>query len=161
MIENKDTFYDLRRYMQTRSNVILGTAFDTLIYGAGKGIWKNFVDYAEGAEGYFSADNRLFYFGDLDYEGIFIYEHLVKYGWKYLSGEPICIKPFVAAYEAMLEKAEKIEIKDLPDRKEKQNQNIDHIFLDYFTKQRQEQIWNLWNAGKYIPQEILNEHDWG
>ena len=82
IIENKDTFYDLRRHMQRTGNRILGTDFGTLIYGAGKGIWRTFADYAEGAEGYFGSSNRLLYFGDIDYEGILIYEHLVKQGWK-------------------------------------------------------------------------------
>lgn len=63
---------------------ILGKQFGTVIYGAGKGIWKTFADYVNGAESYFLGDNELFYLGDLDYEGILIYEHLLEqkeYQW--------------------------------------------------------------------------------
>ena len=48
IIENKDTFFDIRRYMNKGCNQILGKEFDTLIYGAGKGIWKTFSDYING-----------------------------------------------------------------------------------------------------------------
>ncbi len=122
IIENKDTFYDIRRYI-SQTGSILGKEFDTVIYGAGKGIWSTFADYVNQAEEYFGADNRLYYFGDLDYEGILIYEHLVK-------GNQIQIALFKTAYEKMIEKA-------------------------------QSEIWNILKSGKYIPQEILNEHDWG
>lgn len=161
IIENKDTFYDIRRYMQSVSNVILKKDFDTLIYGAGKGIWKTFADYVEGAESYFCSNNKLFYFGDIDYEGILIYEHLVKSQWKDNSGNLITIIPFITAYEAMLDKARKIGIEQLPCTKEKQNDNIDTLFLSYFETERRVQILNILEAGRYIPQEILNEHDWG
>lgn len=161
IIENKDTFYDIRRYMQAVSNKILGIEFGTVIYGAGKGIWKTFSDYADGAETYFCGNNKLLYFGDIDYEGILIYEHLVKKRWMNNRGTEIKVKPFIAAYKAALDKAESIGIDGLPDTKEKQNNNIDTIFLDYFDEVRKEQILRILKAGKYIPQEILNEHDWG
>lgn len=161
IIENKDTFYDIRRYMQSVRNVILKKDFDTLIYGAGKGIWKTFADYAEGAEPYFCSNNKLFYFGDIDYEGIFIYEHLVKSRWKDNFGNTITMIPFVTAYEAMLDKALKIGVEQLPRTKEKQNDNIDTLFLSYFETERKVQMLEILEAGRYIPQEILNEHDWG
>lgn len=160
IIENKDTFYDIRNHMQSIGNEILGIEFGTVIYGAGKGIWKTFSDYAAGAESYFSSDNRLLYFGDIDYEGIRIYEHLVRQGWADTAGTRIRIEPFVAAYEAMLDKAEQIGIEELPDMKEKQNRNIDSIFLDFFDAGRKKQLLAILEADRYIPQEILNEHDW-
>ena len=103
----------------------------------------------------------MFYFGDIDYEGILIYEHLVKSQWKDNSGNLITIIPFITAYEAMLDKARKIGIEQLPCTKEKQNDNIDTLFLSYFETERRVQILNILEAGRYIPQEILNEHDWG
>ena len=160
IIENKDTFYDIRRYLRINEADVLGIRFNTLIYGAGKGIWNSFADYASGAESYFKAGNELLYFGDIDYEGIIIYEHLVKKQWKCGTGESIDIKPFVRAYENMLDKAEKMGFSNMPFTKEKQNSNIENIFLDYFSENRKAQILNLLKEGKYIPQEILNEHDW-
>lgn len=74
--------------------------------------------------------------------------------------ESIDIKPFVSAYESMLDKAENIGFSNMPYTKEKQNSNIENIFLDYFSESWKAQILNLLKEGRYIPQEILNEHDW-
>lgn len=153
IIENKDTFYDIRRYI-SQTGSILGKEFDTVIYGAGKGIWSTFADYVNQAEEYFGADNRLYYFGDLDYEGILIYEHLVK-------GNQIQIALFKTAYEKMIEKAQSAGIENLPDTKQGQNTGIENVFMDSFCEKTQSEIWNILKSGKYIPQEILNEHDWG
>ena len=143
---------------------ILGKQFGTVIYGAGKGIWKTFADYVNGAESYFLGDNELFYFGDLDYEGILIYEHLLEqkeYQWdRQGNGSARMIQLFRKAYEAMLDKALQIGFSALPDMKEKQNSNIGTVFLDVFDEERRRQIHEILSAGKYIPQEILNEHDW-
>lgn len=152
-IENKDTFYDIRRYI-SQTGSILGKEFDTVIYGAGKGIWSTFADYVNQAEEYFGADNRLYYFGDLDYEGILIYEHLVK-------GNQIQIALFKRAYEKMIEKAQSAGIENLPDTKQGQNTGIGNVFINSFCEKIQSEIWNILKSGKYIPQEILNEHDWG
>lgn len=160
IIENKDTFYDMRRYLRNTGADILGVKFNTLIYGAGKGIWNSFADYVAGAEEYFKAGNELLYFGDIDYEGIIIYEHLVKKKWECASGESVDIKPFVTAYECMLDKAENMGFHNMPRTKEKQNTNIGNIFLDFFSDDRKRQLLELLNEGRYIPQEILNEHDW-
>ena len=153
IIENKDTFFDIRRYMNTGCNHILGKEFGTVIYGAGKGIWKTFADYMNGAETYFMGDNKLFYFGDLDYEGILIYERLVE-------STSAIIYIFEEAYTAMLDKAMQIGLSNLPNMKEKQNANIGTLFLDAFKDMRKDQICKILKMGKYIPQEILNEHDW-
>jgi hypothetical protein len=48
----------------------------------------------------------------------------------------------------------------MPCTKEKQNTNIENIFLDYFSDDRKRQLLELLREGRYIPQEILNEHDW-
>lgn len=153
IIENKDTFYDIRGYI-SQTGSILGKEFDTVIYGAGKGIWSTFADYVNQAEEYFGADNRLYYFGDLDYEGILIYEHLVK-------GNQIQIALFKTAYEKMIEKAQSAGIENLPDTKQGQNTGIGNVFINSFCEKIQSEIWNILKSGKYIPQEILNEHDWG
>ena len=60
----------------------------------------------------------------------------------------------------MLDKALKIGFNNLPDMKEKQNANIGTAFLKTFNTVRRSQIEEILNSGKYIPQEILNEHDW-
>ena len=118
IIENKDTFFDIRRYMNTGCNHILGKEF-----------------------------------GDLDYEGILIYERLVE-------STSAIIYIFEEAYTAMLDKAMQIGLSNLPNMKEKQNANIGTLFLDAFKDMRKDQICKILKMGKYIPQEILNEHDW-
>ena len=60
----------------------------------------------------------------------------------------------------MLDKALKIGFDKLHDMKEKQNANIGTAFLKTLNTVRRSQIEEILNSGKYIPQEILNEHDW-
>ena len=61
----------------------------------------------------------------------------------------------------MIEKAQSAGIENLPDTKQGQNTGIENIFMDSFCEKTQSEIWNILKSGKYIPQEILNEHDWG
>lgn len=156
ILENKDTFYSMRRHMMQGNRNILGTEFETLIYGAGKGILRTFLDFDLCVEPYMQdKQNRIYYFGDLDYEGIGIYENLagmVSNDWK--------VTPFTAAYESMLKKADETwGMTELPDTKEQQNQNIQETFFSYFDRERAAQMKQMLNAGKYIPQEILNITD--
>ncbi|MCI9603037.1 MAG: hypothetical protein HFH19_02235 [Ruminococcus sp.] len=153
ILENKDTFYSMRRHLLEGNESILGERIGTLIYGAGKGIWKSFQDFELCVEPYMKAEgNEICYFGDLDYEGIGIYESLA--GACRDSRE---IVPFVPAYEAMLEKAGQTE--QLPETKEMQNRNIRNLFFSYFTQPAAETMRRILEAGRYIPQEILNISD--
>ena len=54
----------------------------------------------------------------------------------------------------------KIGFSSLPSMKEKQNGNIGTAFLDAFDETRKSQICEILEMGSYIPQEILNAHDW-
>ncbi|WP_242834226.1 Wadjet anti-phage system protein JetD domain-containing protein [Clostridium pasteurianum] len=75
IIENKDTYYTMRRHLIGGGENILGEDISTLIYGGGKNINKAFNDYKISVEDYVSdSKNTILYFGDLDYEGIVIYE---------------------------------------------------------------------------------------
>lgn len=156
IIENKDTFYSMRKHMINGQDKILGLKAGTLIYGGGKGICKTFDDFVNAVEPYFGdKNNRVYYFGDLDYEGIIIYEALAK---KYKNIVEIYL--FTNAYEKMLYKEELIGTEELPDMKDGQNKNIGNNFLGYFTPDIQKKIMKILEAGKYIPQEILNERDY-
>ena len=58
---------------------ICGEQIGTLIYGAGKGILAAFSDFDSSGEPYMTAQgNTVLYFGDLDYEGIGIYENFAS-----------------------------------------------------------------------------------
>lgn len=152
IIENKDTFYSMRKFLLQGGSEILGVYFGTLIYGGGKRIHKTFSDLEISLEPYMKAEgNVFFYFGDLDYEGIGIYENLAA-----IAGEKVTIRPFCRAYQAMLEKAEAAK---MPKTKEKQNRGIDGSFFEHFEKETGAEMMQLLEDGLYIPQEILNLYD--
>lgn len=207
ILENKDTFYSMRRYLsgdwQNESAVgaeaipsggfgqaeeqglsgkciqvrdvshhgiesrdasggmprrIFGREIGTVIYGAGKGILRSFEDFRFCVEAHVNApENEILYFGDLDYEGIGIYERLAEL---FGAGEKRCeIKPFTQAYEKMLDKAAARGMELLPDTSEKQNRNLSGLFFRYFTESAEARMKQVLEAGKYIPQEIINITD--
>ncbi|MGL5414251.1 MAG: Wadjet anti-phage system protein JetD domain-containing protein [Clostridium sp.] len=152
LIENKDTYYTLRRHLLNGYTEVLGVKIDTVMYGAGKSVNKAFKDFNISVEKYLtSKENKILYFGDLDYEGILIYESFYNlYSEKYL------IEPFIEGYEKMLLKGRDI---DLPLSKEGQNKNIKDLFLERFSVDCRKEIEELLSSGTYIPQEILNITD--
>lgn len=155
ILENKDTFYSMRRYLLEGNDEIFGMRVGTLIYGAGKGILKRFRDFSICVEPYMTnSENGIYYFGDLDYEGIGIYEHLsglFQKDWKIL--------PFVSAYGRMLKKAKENGMDKLPETKEQQNRNISGEFFGYFPEKLVKEMKTVIESGRYIPQEILNISD--
>lgn len=165
IIENKDTFYTVRKYMQeTGNNEILGKQFGTVIFGSGKKVVSSFRDFEFTAEKYLAdSKNRFFYFGDMDYEGIGIYENLAEVfkekRKEHIFKEETKLEPFKGAYVMMYEKAEIIGFDKLPVTKEKQNRNIGHIFTDFFGDGMWEKFEKLLLTEKYIPQEIINVWD--
>ena len=155
ILENKDTFYSMRKYLLSGRQKMFGQQIATIIYGAGKGILRSFSDFRFCVEPHINApENQILYFGDLDYEGIGIYERLQE-----LFHTEHEIRPFIGAYEAMLQKAEAGGIDFLPEMSENQNQNLSGQFYRYFSKETREKMQKLLHAGKYIPQEILNIQD--
>lgn len=150
ILENKDTYYTMRKYLINSTNTILGKEIDTVIYGAGKGIIKAFKDYDISVEDYLAnKENKLYYFGDLDYEGIIIYENFYsKYKDKYN------INLFIEGYKKMIDKSN--DIKSLPKTKEGQNRNINEYFLQQFSLEYKEKIEEILKNDLYIPQEIIN-----
>lgn len=168
MIENKDTFFSMRRYLIENNNqTLFGEQIQTLVYGAGKGILRSIDDFCFCVEPYMNdKHNHYLYFGDLDYEGIGIYERLAE-----LFKQEHKIIPFVPAYEKMLQKIATYgsmhqEDMDhtsanhfLPDTKEGQNRNISEMFFSFFKALAKEQMLDILEAEKYIPQEILNITD--
>lgn len=153
ILENKDPFFSMRSHLLSGHTEIFNMEVGTLIYGAGKGILRSFQDFDLCAEPYMTdSGNKIFYFGDLDYEGIGIYENLVERfqdRWE--------IKPFIPAYEAMLNKADRLG--NLPETKEHQNRNITSIFFSYFSNTTVEKMQAVLQNERYVPQEILNRAD--
>lgn len=153
ILENKDTFYSMRRHLLEEKKYIFGIEIGTLIYGAGKRILKSFGDFNFCVEPYMmEPGNCIYYFGDLDYEGIGIYENFAgafRDCWN--------IRPFIPAYEMMLSKAG--QMASLPKTREGQNRNISGHFFSYFTKKQVDKMKEILEGENYIPQEILNLSD--
>lgn len=156
IIENKDTFYSLRQHLMEGDGSLFGVQIDTLIYGAGKGISKAFSHRSLSVEPYVQDErNQLYYLGDIDFEGIRIYEQLQE-----KFQEEVKILPFVEAYERMVNKALKeYGIRGLPETKEGQNRSLNGSFMTYFTENIQKNMYEILDSGKYIPQEIINRQD--
>ena len=153
ILENKDSFFSMRSQLLSGHTEIFGTEVGTLIYGAGKGILRSFQDFDLCAEPYMKdSRNKILYFGDLDYEGIGIYENLAE-----RFQDRWTIAPFVPAYKAMLQKAD--HIYQLPETKEHQNRNISSAFFQYFDNETVRKMQSVLEADQYIPQEILNTSD--
>ena len=151
IIENKDTWYTLRKIAKDnkmRTIKILGTPIDGLIYGEGNKITKPnaLEDYEKEM---LDTQAKFIYWGDLDFTGIDMFERVKK------SNKKINIKLFTSIYEKMIELAEN---EDLQEIHKEQNKNINlNDFLYNFEKQEtQEQIKQILETNKYIPQEILN-----
>ena len=153
ILENKDTFYSMRQHLLAGGTGILGVDMGTLIYGGGKRIRQSFQDFEICVEPYMKEKaNTIYYFGDLDYEGIGIYEGLAEMfqgKWE--------IVPFCPAYEKMLEKAK--EAVRLPETSEGQNRSISGKFFSYFDETVQGRMLEILTRDLYIPQEIVNITD--
>ncbi|WP_352417771.1 Wadjet anti-phage system protein JetD domain-containing protein [Proteiniborus sp.] len=137
IVENKATFYAL-------IDDIENTRFSSLVYGAG---WKVLGGIAvfEKQLGLTDKDNKIYYFGDLDFEGISI--------WHGLN----CRRPIILGiefYEYLLKKP-------CSYGKESQIFNKDAIdsFLLKFNNSNKEKIMNTLKKGGYYPQEGLNKEE--
>ncbi|WP_017416427.1 Wadjet anti-phage system protein JetD domain-containing protein [Clostridium tunisiense] len=147
ILENKDTWYTIRKLMIEGQHRFLGEAIDTIIYARGKNIEKSFDDYEATVEEYLFNPSKLLYWGDIDFEGIGIYERLKQ---RYSS--TFKIELFRNAYISMVNLAEG---RVLPPCSENQNKNIDVVFLKEL-EPYEHRILKLLEAGVYIPQEIVN-----
>lgn len=153
ILENKDPFYGMRKYIYNSENKILGKKITTLIYGKGKGIIRAFEKADISMEDYIlDRKNTIYYYGDMDYEGIRIYE-----SFKRKFADQFTIKPFKEAYIAMLEKSYG---RELYRSKEGQIRKTDGEFFSHFNDETVAKMQEILDAGVYIPQEILSINDY-
>ena len=148
ILENKDSWYTLRKLMLEGENIFIGESIDTIIYGAGKGIEKSLEDFEATAPEYLRNPIEILYWGDIDYEGISIYERL-----KDRYSDLLNIKLFKEAYKLMLSLAKN---RVLALSKDNQNKNIKDAFFSELSVEPVEYIKNILSKGLYIPQEIVN-----
>lgn len=145
IIENKDTWYTIRKLMIGGQSYFLGVQIDTIIYGCGKKIESSLDDYYDTVEPYLYNAKTFYYWGDIDFEGISIYERL-------FNKFPVFnIQLYKPAYLLMLKLSENF---NLPFTRELQNRNIETVFL----KQFDYDVKKILENDKYIPQEIITYH---
>lgn len=137
IVENKAPFYALL-------DDIEHTIFTSLIYGAGWSVLGG-ISVFEKQLGLTECPHKYYYFGDLDYEGIFIWYSLNKRK---------NIKLGIEFYNYLLEK-------DYSYGKETQVPNKIAIerFLENFSKDNAKKIQQILKKGGYYPQEGLNKEE--
>jgi hypothetical protein len=150
IIENKDPFCGMREHLIKGKTTLFGEDIKTLIYGAGKRVISSLSDFDVSSEPYMRDErNKIYYYGDLDYEGIHIYEDFAK-----TFAYPV--EPFIPAYQRLL----RSKLEALPYSKEKQNKNISDLFFSYFGVEEQKQMKRILESGRYVPQEYLTISDY-
>ncbi|HYE12457.1 MAG TPA: Wadjet anti-phage system protein JetD domain-containing protein [Patescibacteria group bacterium] len=148
IIENKDTWFTLRKVMLEQNNNILhGREYHVLLYGEGRKITRGKGKLEEyDSEMLAGSKNKYYYFGDLDYEGMSIFMDLVR------TNENIELQLHSELYYLML--SESFNIK-LPKSKDTNCKDFEE-FITYLKHQAKTQIRDILNDGRYIPQEIIN-----
>lgn len=147
VIENKDTFYTLRKCLATGRCQINRQPINLLVYGEGRKIVSSFAFMAE-VTGPDPAAVTVYYFGDLDPEGIDIFGSLTE---RYPDYN---IHPFIYLYQQLLER----QGERAPVRRDKQQRlQPKHLegFLQNFAPAVARQIVELFQNNRYLPQEGL------
>ncbi len=147
IIENKDTWFSLRKIMREEKLNKLYRNYNILLYGEGKKIISRNDRFKEYDILLNKSNNSYYYFGDLDYEGIEIYQNLKT------NNAEISINLCTELYSLMLVESEKY---NLPKTKSGQKKVDINLFLKNFDHKEQIMILKILNNGFYIPQEILN-----
>lgn len=149
IIENKDTWYTMRKVMNSLSGecCLANAEIDGLLYGEGNKITKEKA-LEEYENQVIQRKCSFFYWGDLDYTGIEMFERVLS------QNHNTSIQLFTKIYEMMIEKKE---IDALGKIKHKQNSNISlELFLKSFNSSYQEKIRRILEENRYIPQEVIH-----
>lgn len=148
IVENKDTFYSIKRSWQAGKRSIAGVTFDLLIYGEGRKIVGSFA-FAQEISDLVPETIQVYYFGDLDLEGIDIFGSLVA------AFPLIRIEPLTYCYQELI----RLYGRNAPLRREKEQKLSavhEETFLSYFTPELSLEIKALIHSKRYIPQEGLS-----
>jgi hypothetical protein len=143
IVENKDTFWTLQQAMT--DGVLAG--IHLVVYGEGNAILKKF-EYIATVGGV--PDDRYRYFGDIDSEGISIYNRLRA---RYPEYD---IRPATALYALILQKAGPAGARPL---RRPQRAGPLSPFIDFFDAETKDAIRQIVTAEQYLPQEVLNATD--
>ncbi len=150
IIENKDTFWTVLEAI--KSGYL--PDINLLIFGEGNGISKKF-EFIEHINGRFS--DSYYYFGDIDLEGIEIYNRLYK---KFAEYD---IAPAVAFYEHLLKVVGPEGARALKTKRRLKDRDLSP-FIDHFNPETAEAIRSIIEQHRCLPQEGLNNNhisQWG
>jgi len=144
IIENKDTFWSFKKNALDSDSVF---DIDMLIYGEGKKILSSFQFVEEyDIEPY---RDKVYYFGDVDLEGVNIYCELRDKYYIYN------ILPLCKAYKAIIEIGKGHGLIKTPKQQRVSESNIKK-FTHFFDQPWDMEIIKLLEGGFYIPQEALS-----
>lgn len=144
IIENKDTFWSFKKTVLDSDSVL---NIDMLIYGEGKKIISSFqfIDQYD----IDPCSDKVYYFGDIDPEGINIYCELRDKYYMYN------ILPLCKAYEGVIEIGRNHELIETPKQQRVSESNI-RKFTHFFDEPWDMEIKRILDGGFYIPQEALS-----
>ncbi len=142
IIENKDTFWSFHNLLFDSSSSL---DIDMLIYGEGNKINSSF-QYSEKFK--ISNKDRVWYFGDIDREGLNIFSRLKERYPDYL------IEVRKDMYEYLLNAV----TENIPNSKKNQRfSDISlEIFISFMDEKYRSQITKIIKNNLYIPQEVMN-----
>jgi hypothetical protein len=145
IIENKDTFYSIKKLMAEGINSWGGTSFQLLIYGEGNKITRS-IDFINELD--IPENSKIYYYGDIDREGI-----TIKHRLHGKIDKEIQWMNFFYIESWKLRQ----EIKS----KNKQNWNEEAVlsFIDIFPQQESENVHTFLKNEYFIPQETLNRSE--
>lgn len=156
IVENVDPFYEIARLLQKGSATIFGEVIDTVLFGHGTGVTRR-ADFLHllGAPYLNNGSNRYLYWGDLDREGIAIYQSAV-------NRFPARLELFWQAYHQMLQNARLLEDSGLylSYMKEDQKDCDLESFLRELNPVDRNYAQQILARGNYIPQEIIKRQDY-
>jgi hypothetical protein len=141
IVENKDTFYSLKKLFLEGVNAWDGIAFSMLIYGEGNKI-TNSIHFLE--ELAIPKNTRIYYFGDFDPMGITIFNRI-----KESNTRPIDLMTLF--YREMWKYRKNGNVS----KKQDWNEQAIHSFCSYFEEDEQTDYLCYLRDNKYIPQEAL------
>ena len=146
--ENKDIWFNIRRRMyEDSANSIFGVRIDGVVYGCGnkvseRGALSEYTRFMD------TESVQYLYWGDIDRAGLNIYLSLIK------NNPDISVQLFVPAYEEMLNLAEKRNIPDSTDNRERIGDYS--CIYQLFTEESKNRLTEYITDNKRIPQEIIN-----
>lgn len=145
IIENKDTFFSMKKLMNEGMTTWGGKTISLLIYGEGSKITRS-IEFIE--ELGINPTIPIYYYGDLDPEGISIY-------YRTMQKTTRDIQPFIFLYEALWERRNKSRKWD----NQFCNEEAYMTFFSYFPLPWSERVQAFLNDKGCVPQEGVNLRD--